>query len=89
MVERQQIEAYTALIREIGDQDVVTRQMLIGILAETEQHASELADYLKRTADTKLPASAPGFLPPQEQRKTGALMPQDCSPASLQVSCFR
>jgi bacterioferritin len=54
MLERQQIEAYTALIREIGDQDVVTRQMLIGILAETEQHASELADYLKRTADTKL-----------------------------------
>jgi bacterioferritin len=53
MLERQQIEAYTALIREIGDQDVVTRQMLIGILAETEQHASELADYLKRTPDRK------------------------------------
>ena len=53
MLERQQIEAYTALIREIGDHDVVTRQMLIGILAETEQHASGLADYLKRTADTK------------------------------------
>ena len=53
MLERQQIEVYTALIREIGDQDVVTRQMLIGILAETEKHASELADYLKRTADTQ------------------------------------
>jgi bacterioferritin len=53
MVERQQIEVYTALIREIGDEDLVTRQMLIGILAETEKHASELADYLKRTADTK------------------------------------
>ena len=52
MLERQQIEAYTTLIRQIGDQDFVTRQLLIGILAETEQHASELADYLKRTADT-------------------------------------
>ncbi len=53
MLERQQIEVYTALIREIGDQDVVTRHLLIAILAETEKHASELADYLKRTADSK------------------------------------
>jgi bacterioferritin len=52
MLERSQIEAYTALTREIGDQDLVTRHILIGILEETEQHASELADYLKRTADT-------------------------------------
>jgi bacterioferritin len=51
MLERQQIEVYTALIREIGDQDPVTRHVLVGILAETEKHASELADYLKRTAD--------------------------------------
>jgi bacterioferritin len=52
MLERQQIEAYTSLIRQIGEDDLVTRQILLGILAETEQHASELADYLKRTADT-------------------------------------
>jgi bacterioferritin len=52
MLERQQIEVYTSLIREIGDQDLVTRQMLLSILGETEKHASELADYLKRTADT-------------------------------------
>jgi bacterioferritin len=52
MLERQQIEVYTALIREIGDRDLVTRQVLLGILGETERHASELADYLKRTADT-------------------------------------
>jgi bacterioferritin len=51
MLERQQVEVYTALIREIGDQDLVTRHVLLGILAETEKHASELADYLKRTAD--------------------------------------
>ena len=52
MLERQQIEVYTSLIREIGDQDLVTRQLLLSILGETEKHASELADYLKRTADT-------------------------------------
>jgi bacterioferritin len=49
ILERQQIEAYTALIREIGDQDLVTRHMLLSILVETEKHASELADYLKRS----------------------------------------
>jgi bacterioferritin len=49
ILERQQIEAYTALIREIGDQDLVTRQILLSILTETEKHASELADYLKRS----------------------------------------
>jgi bacterioferritin len=52
MLERQQIEVYSALIREIGDHDLITRHVLLGILAETEKHASELADYLKRTADT-------------------------------------
>jgi bacterioferritin len=50
MLERQQIEVYSKLIREVGDQDLVTRQVLMGILVETEKHASELADYLKRTA---------------------------------------
>ncbi len=49
MLERQQIEVYTALIRELGDQDLVTRQVLLSILVETEKHASELADYLKRS----------------------------------------
>ena len=49
MLERQQIEVYTKLIREIGDQDLVTRQVLLSILVETEKHASELADYLKRS----------------------------------------
>jgi len=48
MLERRQIVAYLALIREIGDQDLVTRRILIDILEETETHASELADYLKR-----------------------------------------
>jgi bacterioferritin len=51
MLERRQIAAYTALIREIGDDDPTTRRMLTTILEVTEKHASELADYLKRTAD--------------------------------------
>ncbi|MEW6300867.1 MAG: ferritin-like domain-containing protein [Thermodesulfobacteriota bacterium] len=53
LLERRQIEAYTALIREIGEKDLVTRHLLLGILEETEKHASELADYLKRTAETR------------------------------------
>ncbi len=53
LLERRQIEAYTALIREIGDKDLVTREILLGILAETETHASELADFLKRTSDER------------------------------------
>ena len=52
LLERQQIEIYSALIREIGDRDLVARQVLLAILGETEKHASELADYLKRTSDT-------------------------------------
>jgi bacterioferritin len=53
ILERQQVAAYTALIRELGDDDLITRQILLTILADTEQHASELADYLKRTAETQ------------------------------------
>jgi bacterioferritin len=53
LLERRQVEAYTALIREIGDKDLVTREMLLKILAETETHASELADFLKRSSDKR------------------------------------
>jgi bacterioferritin len=53
LLERRQVAAYTALIREIGDRDPTTRRLLSDILADTEQHASELADYLKRQADTR------------------------------------
>jgi bacterioferritin len=47
------VAEYTTLIREIGDRDPTTRRLLVEILADTEQHASELADYLKRQADTR------------------------------------
>jgi bacterioferritin len=53
LIERQQVVAYTALIRKIGDGDPTTRRLLMDILAETEKHASELADYLKRAAETR------------------------------------
>jgi bacterioferritin len=53
LLERRQVEAYTALIRELGDKDLITRELLLGILAETEAHASELADFLKRTSDKR------------------------------------
>lgn len=46
MLERRQLEEYSALIREIGDKDLVTRQLLLDILQTTEQHAGELAGYL-------------------------------------------
>lgn len=52
MLERQQVEAYTNLIRGLGDDDPTTSQMLRTILEVTERHASELADYLKRVSDT-------------------------------------
>lgn len=53
LIERKQVEEYTALIREIGDKDLITARLLLAILEQTEKHASELADYMKRTADTR------------------------------------
>jgi bacterioferritin len=53
LLERRQIMAYTALIRQTGDTDPTTRRLLEDILSTTEQHASELADYLKHSADTR------------------------------------
>ncbi|HEY6083806.1 MAG TPA: ferritin-like domain-containing protein [Nitrospira sp.] len=51
LLERRQVEAYTALVREIGEKDLVTRELLLDILQDTETHASELADFLKRSSD--------------------------------------
>jgi bacterioferritin len=53
LLERRQVAAYTALIREVGDRDPTTRCLLLDILVETEKHASELADYLKHHSDTR------------------------------------
>ncbi len=52
LLERNQIESYTRLIRKTGDKDPVTRHILVNILQDTEKHAGELADFLTRTAET-------------------------------------
>ena len=53
VMERRQVAAYTALIREIGGKDPTTRHLLTGILVEKERHVSELAGYLRATAETR------------------------------------
>ena len=53
ILERQQVVAYTTLVRELGERDPTTRRLLVEILAETERHASELADYLKNTTEVR------------------------------------
>jgi bacterioferritin len=53
MLERQQVAAYTTLVRELGERDPTTRRLLLEILADTERHASELADYLKQTSEVR------------------------------------
>jgi bacterioferritin len=52
-VERAQVNAYMAYIREIGFDDPTTRRILEDILKDTEHHAAELRDLLSRRADTK------------------------------------
>jgi bacterioferritin len=46
VAERIAIDAYHALIRHIGDDDPTTRIMLEGILAQEEEHADELSDWI-------------------------------------------
>jgi bacterioferritin len=53
VLERRQVETYSALIRELGEKDLITREILLEILAETEAHASELADFLKRSSEQR------------------------------------
>lgn len=49
-VERRQIVAYTLLIREVAFHDPTTRRILEDILIDTEHHAAELADLLRKRA---------------------------------------
>jgi bacterioferritin len=48
VAERIAIETYTSIIRFIGDRDPTTRRMFEGILAQEEEHADELSDFLQR-----------------------------------------
>ena len=47
IAERVAVEAYHQMIALIGDNDTTTRRMLEDILADEEEHADELADWLK------------------------------------------
>lgn len=46
IAERIAIESYSEMIRYIGDDDPVTRHMLVGILATEEEHADDLQSLL-------------------------------------------
>lgn len=48
VAERIAIETYTAIIRFVADRDPTTRRLFEEILAQEEEHADELADFLKR-----------------------------------------
>ena len=48
VAERIAVEAYRQMIQLIGDKDPTTRRMLEGILADEEEHADELKDWLHR-----------------------------------------
>ena len=47
IAERIAIETYSEMIRYVGDDDPVTRHMLVGILANEEEHADDLASLLE------------------------------------------
>ena len=46
VAERVAIETYSQLVKMIGDKDVSTRRLLEDILADEQQHADELKDWL-------------------------------------------
>jgi len=48
VAERIAVEAYGTVVRFIGDKDPTTRRLLEEILAQEEEHAAELSDFLKR-----------------------------------------
>ena len=48
VAERIAIESYTAIIAFVGEKDPTTRRLFEEILGQEEEHADELADFLKR-----------------------------------------
>lgn len=48
VAERIAIDTYTSIIRFVADKDPTTRRVFEEILAQEEEHADELADFLKR-----------------------------------------
>jgi bacterioferritin len=52
-LEREQVNAYMAYIRELGFNDPTTRRLLQDILKDTEHHSAELRDMLSSGAQTR------------------------------------
>jgi bacterioferritin len=48
VAERIAIDVYGEIIRYVGERDTTTKRMLEGILAQEEEHADELSDFLQR-----------------------------------------
>jgi bacterioferritin len=48
VAERIAVESYRQMVSLIGDKDPTTRRMLEGILAQEEEHAEELSDWLEK-----------------------------------------
>ena len=46
IAERIAVESYTEMIRFVGEKDITTRRMLESILADEEEHASDMHDLL-------------------------------------------
>ncbi len=53
VAERVAIDSYSEMIRYVGNNDPTTRRMLEGILAMEEEHADDLANFLKTLDPTK------------------------------------
>src|SRR5262249_31679957 len=65
IAERSVIEVYSEMIRYFGNNDPTTRKLLEGILAEEEEHASDLADllYIVNPETGKTEGQDPGTMP--------------------------
>jgi bacterioferritin len=48
VAERVAIEAYTQMIELIGDKDATTRRLVEQILAQEQEHADELSDWMRK-----------------------------------------
>ena len=48
VAERIAVESYRQMVELIGDKDPTTRRLLEGVLAEEEEHADEISDWLQR-----------------------------------------
>jgi bacterioferritin len=48
IAERIAVETYGEIVRYLGDKDPTTRRMLEAILAQEEEHADDMSDFLRR-----------------------------------------